>query len=436
MSNFFKRKNKNKKKFNKKNNKIPCIKPNQFKLDIKINPINRWSHILKIYSKQIRGLIATFVDSEGFKTDFNENDNKTKTFLTDLCNGVLTKLEILGGMDYVNELKGISKFFKDIPMEYILLVHLCYESYCQCTSVVLKDKDSSLYLGRTLDWVDFERLRELTIDIDVYSGNVFLYKFTTFVGYIGCLTSVKWNKFGFAINFRMTSSNKINEMHYQNPNWPIGFLGRYMNEHCNSLNDAIKLWSKEMLMAPVYVTLLNKNKAIQITRDENATLKPLTINITPNEYNEILSDNNIDSNSDIHNIVRENNELKQELNDKIQMLSRKSKKQINNNNSNKNDVQQVPYIVQTNIDHWIYNPNIIKKNKKSKKKPKINDEMESIPRLNVSHKMIKDMKFFNQDKIWEILFAFPIHEKEWTLYSSVINIHKGYYQTFIHIYKD
>merc|ERR1712228_302309 len=89
------------------------------------------------------------------------------------------------------------------------------------------------------------------------------------------------------------------------------------------------------------------------------------------------------------------------------------------------------YILQTNIDHWTYN------NKKAKKKKKIDheDTMDSIRRLNVGHKCLKQWKdAFNEETMWKLLYQSPIHDKKWTIYSTVMNVKSSYYKTVRHIY--
>eukprot|EP00485_Elphidium_margaritaceum_P023296 CAMPEP_0202719406 /NCGR_PEP_ID=MMETSP1385-20130828/130884_1 /ASSEMBLY_ACC=CAM_ASM_000861 /TAXON_ID=933848 /ORGANISM="Elphidium margaritaceum" /LENGTH=106 /DNA_ID=CAMNT_0049382593 /DNA_START=43 /DNA_END=359 /DNA_ORIENTATION=+ len=87
---------------------------------------------------------------------------------------------------------------------------------------------SALILGRTLDWIDFDDqlLRRLTIDIEVYNGTHFLYKYTTFAGYIGVLTALKFDCFSFAINFREFSTHDATDEITSSDSWPVGLLGR------------------------------------------------------------------------------------------------------------------------------------------------------------------------------------------------------------------
>merc|ERR1712176_1669508 len=99
--------------------------------------------------------------------------------------------------------------------------------------------------------------------------------------------------------------------------------------------------------------------------------------------------------------------------------------------SNVNKVKRVEYILQTNIDHWSHECEDAenekkkkrKKGKKSKKKRMDHDTMDSIRRLNVGHKCLKERKGdLDDDAMWKLLYEFPIHDKNWTIYSTVMNV--------------
>ena len=113
---------------------------------------------------------------------------------------------------------------------------------------------------------------------------------------------------------------------------------------------------------------------------------------------------------------------------------------------------EMDYILQTNIDHWSYcnYDDLGKKNKKkkaknrnknknkNKKKRKMieHDTMDSISRLNIGHKCLKEMKGnLNEHEMWKLLYQYPIHDKNWTIFTTVINVKSGYYKTIRHIYK-
>ena len=438
MSQYFRWNNKkkgNKKKSNK-NQIAQCSVPS-FRIDLQCNPLQRWTHIVKSYHKEIKRLIEAILSLEQYQmssddeqnnknNDKNNNENgdsNKKNFFTNLTLGVFERLKKLGGKEYIQEMQGIAKLFKKdgISIEHVLLTHLLYESFCGCTSIISKNKvNNSLILGRTLDWIDFDEqlLRNLTIDIEVYRGSNYLYRYTTFAGYIGSLTALKFNQFGFAINFREFSTNEANDNVHDIDSWPIGLLGRFICEHCNDYKSAIKMWKNSPLMAPTYIIICGNNQSMLITRDEGCSIKPINVSLLTDDKKEVDNNNN-------------NN---------------------NNNNGNddeekKNDSTEMDYILQTNIDHWSYEFDAKSNNEKSKKKKgkkkkknsttKIDhDTMDSIRRLNTGHKVLTECKGnLNQDEMWNLLYQYPIHDRNWTIYTTVMHVATGYYKTIRHIYK-
>merc|ERR1712154_379351 len=144
------------------------------------------------------------------------------------------------------------------------------------------------------------------------------------------------------------------------------------------------LWSEAPLMAPTYVLLCGADEATLITRDEGRTLRPLT-------------------------------------------LSAKSEQK---------------YLLQTNVDHWLWrneNENAHKKKGKKKKKKKkqiANDTMDSARRLNAGHKCLKEQEGkLTNDGMWRLLSQYPIHDRSWTIYSTVMNVKRGEYKTVRHLHK-
>ena len=380
-----KKRKKNSKNKQKKTQISECSVPS-YRIDLQTPPSLRWSAIIKPYRKQIKRLIDAILSLEQFQVSSDDESNFQKTndpnsnlsFFSNLTVGVFESLKNLGGHQYVKEMEGIANILKSdgILIEHVLLTHLLYESFCGCTSIISK----SMTLGRTLDWIDFDEqlLRNLTIDIAVYDGKKYLYRFTTFCGYIGALTALKFNQFGFAINFREHSSNQSGEDDADK--WPIGLLGRYVCECCNDYEAAAKMWNFELLMAPTYVLLSGKKESMLITRDEAQSVKPLKLRMKEDDEEE-------------------------------------------------NKEECAEYILQTNIDHWTYG-------QKKKKKKKIDDDvMDSVRRLNVGHKYLKQCSGdLNEETMWNILYQFPIHDKNWTIYSTVMSVKSGYYKTVRHVY--
>lgn len=53
--------------------------------------------------------------------------------------------------EYTSELKAISKLTQ-IGFDIILIYNIMYENYAFCTSIIIRETDGSLTLGRNLDY--------------------------------------------------------------------------------------------------------------------------------------------------------------------------------------------------------------------------------------------------------------------------------------------
>ena len=400
MAKYFRRDNKKKKKKGAKNNNhqvARCSVPS-FRIDLLCNPAQRWVHVVRSYRKEIKRLIQAILSLEQYQPE-DAHDEQEESFFTSLTRGIFARLRKLGGAAYICEMEGIAQLLhKDgIRIEHVLLTHLLYESFCGCTSIAArrvsaKDKDkaepAAFVMGRTLDWLDFDDqlLRRLTVDIEVFRGSQRLYRYTTFAGYIGALTALKFGRFGFAINFRECSSRAPTESEQQRDSWPIGLLGRFVCDTCDDYESACALWRESLLMAPTYVLLCGLDESLLITRDEAGCLRPLRLPLAEHE-------------------------------------EQKSSRE---------------YLLQTNVDHWLYGQESgQKKKRKGKGRKQIdNDTMDSVRRLNIGHKCLKEQGGkLTDDGMWRLLYQYPIHDRTWTIYSTVMNVRSGEYKTVRHLYK-
>ena len=416
MAKFFRRDNKKKSKQNKGKNLhriAECSAPS-FRIDLLRPPSQRWAIVVKNYHKEIKRLIQAILLLEQYQMPSDDEEGAADVdgnFFSNLTDGIFASLKNLGASTYIEEIRGIAKLLeKDgVTIENILMVHLLYESFCGCTSIITRSSKSdsnnsnadSLVLGRTLDWMDFDDqlLRKLTIDVEVYRGNQYLYRYTTFAGYIGALTALKFGHFAFAINFRECATNEPPDGFHEGDTWPIGILGRYVCEQCQDYESALKVWNEVPLMAPTYIMLSGIQESVLITRDEAESLNSLEVKI-----------------------MEQSEEQKE---------------------SAQADSGSRSYLLQTNIDHWLFqfdggNSGKQKKGKKRRKKEKsdINDTMDSIRRLNVAHKNLNECDGqMDEEAMWKLLYLYPIHDRSWTLFTTVMNVKSGYYKTKRHIYK-
>lgn len=136
----------------------------------------------------------------------------------DLLTGMFTAFTWLGGIYYGDELRGIARQL-DISTGRLALLQVAYEVFAMCTSIVA---DSPAASGpqhiRTMDW-DLPALQCMTIEVEFCRGGTPLFVATTWPGYVGVLTGMRFSGYSVSVNYRRT------ERGHQSPLWAV--LGNF-----------------------------------------------------------------------------------------------------------------------------------------------------------------------------------------------------------------
>mmetsp|Transcript_1221 Transcript_1221/g.1534 ORF Transcript_1221/g.1534 Transcript_1221/m.1534 type:complete len:451 (-) Transcript_1221:75-1427(-) len=170
---------------------------------------------------------------------------------------------------YSKEIKGFAKLV-GIPVQEILVIQFMYEACSACTSIVIPGYGANgepTHI-RTMDW-EMPELKALTIEVEFWKNGAPLFVTTTWPGYIGVLTGMRYGAFSSSVNFRLTGSSYLNNVkNALTYCWPIGFLLRAVLEDDSDYGTAVGHLACSQLISPVYFTCcgISKDQGCIITR--------------------------------------------------------------------------------------------------------------------------------------------------------------------------
>ena len=103
--------------------------------------------------------------------------------------------------EIILEMKGISNLLK-IKFNTFILGNFLNEFYAMCSSLMFRNSDGQVVLGRNFDYMFTETLRSLTIDVEFIRSGKLLYRAVTFAGYLGVATGMRSGAFAITLNQR------------------------------------------------------------------------------------------------------------------------------------------------------------------------------------------------------------------------------------------
>jgi len=341
---------------------LTSSKVRKFAVNLDDPPEDRWKHVVKSYEKELNDLVKYLKNSMD-----QQMGSYSKYF------GFLFWLwgMRLPSSTY-NEISGIVSAVSlddGIDFRTVLAVNMFYDISAACTSLIGRKSDGSLIHGRNLDYaVDGKKdsegynllaqyLRAVTIDVDFMRNGKILYSATTYAGYVAVLNGVKKGRFSMSLNQRDGGGNGIMAI----LNWvlgvtcgtPMAVVTRSIFEDHDNFEDARKYLETVPLISPIYFVLggSKANEGHLITRGPAQNFNPLSLSET------------------------------------------------------------LPWILQTNYDHW-------------------NDPPRWDDRRNPGYYCMKQVDHFNTSSIFDVLSTRPILNLE-TTYTTVMDVNEGSLETFV-----
>jgi len=258
-------------------------------VNLDLDPVDRWTHIVAPKQKELNGLIQTIKDIVPTKV--------IHTIDIALAS-IIDRLP----QPYAGEIKGIAAASK-LPLGEAILYNIFYEIFTACTSIVAEDDAGKLYHARNLDfgllmgwdnknntWLVSEMLRKLMVTVEYQRSGKPLYKAVHFIGYVGILTAVKQHTFTLTMNERFSiDGGYIGIIEWllgmSKGKW-MGFLTRDVMDNATSYTQAKSMLSDTEMLAPAYFILggVESGEACIITRSREKTVDTLEMDKSKGDW--------------------------------------------------------------------------------------------------------------------------------------------------------
>lgn len=238
-----------------------------YQIDLHTDPKNRWREIINDYKENILKNLDII--------DANINSIFGTSILSNLVSNFFSGLTNLGLVMYYQELEGIAETL-GISVGKVAMLQLAYEFNTSCTSILYK-QTNVIHHYRTMDWNMIE-LKPLTINVEFKNNGLPLFVATTWPGYVGILTGMRFDAYAISINYR-----RVNEGIFRNiwnglfSCWPISFLVRHVLTNYSTYEEAKNVFRNSYLMAPVYIILSGMTGGRIFTRDRIKNVRELKL---------------------------------------------------------------------------------------------------------------------------------------------------------------
>jgi hypothetical protein len=240
-----------------------------FFVNLDAPPEVRWNHIILEYKDRLRGVLSTIDEILGAGT------------IRGLAESAFSGINTLGRFYYSSELEGISKA-SGLSTGQVAMLQIAYEAFAACTSILVNMKDTQQngnsypFHIRTMDW-EMPALQRLTIEVDFVRQGVPIFRATTWPGYVGVLTGMRFNSFSVSVNYRRSQeghrdmlggllTNMLEGL--KGNSWPISFLVREVLDQHTYFEQAAGALQSSTLMASTYIIIggMVEDEGFVITR--------------------------------------------------------------------------------------------------------------------------------------------------------------------------
>lgn len=229
----------------------------RYRIDLAEHPSRQWNKLIKDYKHSILVIIDWY------------KKKKRNNLL--LYTGIECGLKILNSEQMIMYGKELTAIAEQLGVNegIVIALQFIYETCACCTSVITnKNELGAIHHFRTMDW-EMNELKDLTVIIDAYNGDNFLFSAVTWAGYIGILTGMT-KKYSIAVNFRSGDVTLLDNLkHAQADRWPIGYLVRdILSKQGLTYKEAVNILSNAELIAPTYFSIAGTNRleGVIITR--------------------------------------------------------------------------------------------------------------------------------------------------------------------------
>jgi hypothetical protein len=169
--------------------------------------------------------------------------------------------------DWIEYVLMISEY-ADISISESVMLSTTYE--LGCTSVLVRDLEGNIILGRNLDFMTYFVFSHGMYEAEYYRKGELVYKGIELAGFKGAINAVKPGKFTASLNQRKYHYLAVNMFRiskgFRSPNYNL----MKVMEDAETYEDAIRIMSETPLTAAVYYTIAGLNQGAIITRDNTS----------------------------------------------------------------------------------------------------------------------------------------------------------------------
>jgi N-acylethanolamine-hydrolysing acid amidase len=181
-------------------------------------------------------------------------------------------------IEYLSECSGLT-------IQQLITVNIVYDLTAFCTSIVAVKKDGTILHARNQDFPTV--LRNDTVNMIYVDGNNnTLYESTTFFGYVGIPTGVRYNGFSITIDARYGIDGLKDWLEIHRNFFPSGWLVRECLMYDTTFDACIHRLSTAEIQAPIYFivagtdgsmdgAIVTRNQTVVNGPDRNADNPPL-----------------------------------------------------------------------------------------------------------------------------------------------------------------
>ncbi len=220
-----------------------CCKSKEFDIDLDLPPQDRYLHVLPHYR----------LDLTPFLVKFNSHlPRVVRGFLKFTFSAIVSAMY----HEYAEEIVGIAHAL-NVSSGEVFVANFVYELLALCTSIVARDSAGRVVLGRNLDFLFVELLRNLHVVFRYRHGpkGKVLFQCSGLAGFVGSLTCMKPGKFAISLNMRaiVSLADTIKCLVLGRP--LVTWMIRDTLTHARSYDEALKMLRHARCISGSYIIL-------------------------------------------------------------------------------------------------------------------------------------------------------------------------------------
>ncbi len=274
-------------RLNDRTTKLPIY---QINLDLPVS--ERYAAILIKYKKYIKALAFFSWKSSiaNMLTEFSELiiQNKLKNF----------------DPEWIEYIKAVS-VHAEVSLPSAILISITYDMACT-TAIAQNTKTGNILMGRNLDFGTYFINSHMNFEAHYYKEGKYLFKAIELAGFRGIINGIKENKFSVSLNLRRKNCQKSNIKRVFQGYITAGYYLYKVLLEANSYEDAVRLYSSNIISAPAYfiVSGVNKNEGIIIERDFDKVENIENLDVDNGKWFILICNKDLNKEDDIIDIRR------------------------------------------------------------------------------------------------------------------------------------